>query len=75
MAKDRSSWRASIHKGTTQFEIDRISQAKQKRQQRKDRLLHLPDSLTAATHACPLCRRTYRAEIGLMSHRQRAHNK
>ena len=43
--KDRSSPHVSIRKGITQFQTSRISPAKQKRQQRKDRLLHRPNSL------------------------------
>ena len=50
VAKDRSSCAASTHKGTTQFETDCIPQAKHKHQPRKDRLLRLPDSRTAAKH-------------------------
>ena len=74
VAEDESLWCASIPEGTKQIETDHISQAKQKRQQRKDRLLHLPDSLTAATHTCPTCHCTFQAQIGIIDHR-RVHNK
>ena len=47
---DDRTWCASILKGTAQFEAGDIYHAKQKRQQRKDHLLHPLDSLTAATH-------------------------
>ena len=59
VVKHRRSWHAYIHKGATQSETDHISQTKQKCQQRKDHLLHLPDTLTAATRTCPICQHAF----------------
>ena len=74
VATDRSSWQASIHKGAAPFETYRICEAKQKCQQIKDRLLHLPDADCSYTHMCSMCHHTFWAQIGLISHR-RVHNK
>ena len=38
--------------------------------QRKDRLLHLPYSPTAATHARPMRLHPFQAQIGLIGHRR-----
>ena len=66
VAKDKSSWSASIHEGATHFEAGHKIQAKQKHQQKKDCFFHVPHSLTAATQTHPLCRHTLQAQIGLI---------
>ena len=69
LTTNRSLWRASIRKGTARLETDRITQAKQKDQQWKDRLLHPPDSSTAATNPyvpfhIPRTNWTYQSSMG-----------
>ena len=61
-----------MQEGAVWFETDHTSQAKQKRQQRKDHLLHTPDSTTADTQSCPMCRPIFRAQI---AQRQQVQNK
>ena len=65
-AEDRSSWRATVKSGVTDFEERRISELEQKRQKRKASASSEPSS---APHIpCPHCNRFFRAKIGLISH-------
>ena len=64
-AQDRSCWRTSVHKGAKDCEANRTAAAVQRRQARKDSANSSP---AAATIPCPHCQRTFRAQIGLISH-------
>ena len=65
-AKDRGMWRSLVRKGAAIYEERRISEAKQKRQNRKER------DKTRQQHQpnlkCPNCDRLFYARIGLISH-------
>ena len=73
-ALDRSAWRQQTKAGVTQFEADRITEQKRKREVRKSSnasldpssLPLLPDSTSHLP--CPHCSRLFRARIGLISH-------
>ena len=64
-AEDRDSWRAALHQGAQAYEANRTAAAEQRREARKN---STPTSPTAATIPCPYCHRTFRAQIGLISH-------
>ena len=64
-AQDRSCWRTSVQKGAKDCEANRTAAAVQRRQARKDSANSSP---AAATIPCPHCQRTFRAQIGLISH-------
>ena len=65
-AKDRSTWRSSIHEGAKSCEANRITSAEKKRQARKARAVNPPGDVPLVP--CPFCSRTFRARIGLISH-------
>ena len=73
-ALDRSAWRQQTKAGVTQFEADRITEQKRKREVRKASIastdpsaLNLPSG--SIPHLpCPHCSRFFRARIGLTSH-------
>ena len=69
-ARDRTSWRSTIHRGSKTFEEQRRKKREEKRAARKAR-----QSAAAATPAtdasastCPHCNKTCRSRIGLLSH-------
>lgn len=64
-ARDRSEWRSSITKGAKAAEISRISEAERKRAIRKGLLPEKPNS---SSFVCNFCHRSFRAQIGLISH-------
>ena len=63
-AQNRKVWRASVFKGGQAYERDRTSKAERKRQARKENTT----SSSPGKIACPHCTRTFRAQIGLISH-------
>ena len=64
-AVDRSGWRSAVQKGAKTCEANKIAAAEQRRQARKSSASSSP---TAPTIPCPHCTRTFRAQIGLISH-------
>ena len=73
-ALDRSAWRQQTKAGVTQFEADRITEQKRKREVRKasnastdPSSIPLPPNSTSDL-SCPHCSRLFRARIGLISH-------
>ena len=69
-ANQRPEWRKTIKAGTDVFEANRRANREAKRQRRKDRA-NQPQP--APTIRCDQCPRSFRAQIGLISH-QRAHH-
>ena len=68
IAQDRAKWRGLIRRGASEYEAKRISEAEQKRAQRKARAKALPTELTCSGLCCSICNRQLRARIGLISH-------
>ena len=68
IAQDRTMWRGLIKRGTCDHEAKRISEAEQKRAQRKARAKALPTELSSSGLSCSICNRQFRAKIGLISH-------
>ena len=64
-AEDRDGWRAAVHQGAKSYEANRIAAAEQRREARKNSANRSP---AAATIPCPYCQRTFRVQIGLVSH-------
>ena len=54
--------------GAGEYEAKRISEAKQKRVQRKARAEASPTELSSSDFSCAICNRQFRAKIGLISH-------
>ena len=69
-AADRSGWRAAVHDGARRHESNRKAAAEDRRQERKN----ATKPRAPATIPCPHCRRTFQAQIGLISH-LRTHRK
>jgi hypothetical protein len=65
-AQDRIEWRSSLYKGSVASEADRTAAAEQRRQARKVRASDPAPNAVAIP--CPHCQRTFRAQIGLISH-------
>ena len=63
IAQDRTKWRGLIKRGAGEYEAKRISEAEQKRAQRKARAKASPTDLS-----CSICNRQFRAKIDLISH-------
>ena len=71
-AQNRSAWRSSIYKGSERYEADRTAAAERRRQERKARAL-APRTSQDINIPCPHCNRTFRAQIGLISHLRNKH--
>ena len=54
--------------GAGEYEAKRISEAEQKRAQRKDRAKSSPTELSFSDLSCAICNRQFRAKTGLISH-------
>ena len=67
-AQDRSAWRTRIAQGASSYEDRRIANAKRKREERKSRSLQPPAPDT--DHVCQVCHKTFKAAIGLFSHKR-----
>ena len=61
-------WRGLIRRGAGEYEAKRISEAEQKRTQRKGRAKASPTELSSSDLSCSICNRQFRAKIGLISH-------
>ena len=68
IAQDRAKWRGLIGRGASEYEAKRISEAEQKRAQRKARAKASPTELSCSDLCCFICNRQFRARIGLISH-------
>ena len=60
--------RGLIRRGAGEYEAKRISEAKQKRAQRKARAKASPTELSSSDLSCSICKRQFTAKIGLISH-------
>ena len=69
IAQDRTKKRGLI-RGAGEYEAKRISEAEQKRAQRKARAKTPPTELSSSdlSKSCSICNRQFRAKIGLISH-------
>ena len=68
IAQERTKWRGLIRRGVSEYEAKRISEAEQKRAQRKASAKALPTELSCSDHFCSIGSRPFRARIGLISH-------
>ena len=68
IAQVRTKWRGLIKRGAGEYEAKRISEAEQKRAQRKARAKASPTELSSSDLSCSICNRQFRAKIGLISH-------
>ena len=74
IAQDRTKWRGLIRRGAGEYEAKRISEAEQKRAQRKVRAKASPTELSSSDLSCSICNRQFRAKIGLISHLRTQNN-
>ena len=65
---DRAKWRGLIRRGASEYATKRISEAEQKRAQRKARAKASPTELSCSDLCCFICNRQIRARIGLIIH-------
>ena len=63
IAQDRVKWRGLIRRGASEYEAKRISDAEQKRAQRKARDKVSPTELSCSDLCCSICNRQFRARI------------
>ena len=68
IAQDRAKWRRLIRRGASEYEAKRISEAEQKRAQRKARAKKSLTELSCSDLCCSICNRQLRARFGLISH-------
>ena len=68
IGQDRAKWRGLIRRGASEYEAKRISDAEQKRAQRKARTKASPTELSCSDLCCSICNRQFRARTGLISH-------
>ena len=69
VAKDRCTWRASIHNGCKNFEKERLEKSKVKRAVRKGDLDAIPPQLRVE-HVCDICGKIAMTKAGLASHKR-----
>ena len=67
ITQDRTNWRGLIRKRAGEYEAKRISEAEQKRAQRKARAKPSPTELSSSDLSCSICNRQFRAKIALIS--------
>ena len=67
IAQDRAKWRGLIRRDAGENETKRISEAEQKRVQRKARANATPTELSFSGLSCSICNTQFRAKIGLIS--------
>ena len=67
IAQDRVKWRGLTRRGASEYEAERISEAEQKRAQRKARAKASPTVLSCSDLCCSIYNRQVRARIGLIS--------
>ena len=70
-AQDQTKLQGLIRKGAGEYEAKGISEAEQKRAQRKARAKASPTELSSSELSCSICNRQFRAKIGLISHLRR----
>ena len=63
IAQDREKWRDLIRRGASEYEAKRISEAEQKRAQRKARAKASPTELSFADLCCSFCNRILELEF------------
>ena len=68
IAQDRTKWRGLIRRGAGEYEAKRISEAEQKRAQRKATAKASPTELSSSDLSCSICNRQFWAKIGLISY-------
>ena len=68
IAQDRTKRRCFIRRGAGECKAKGISEAEQKRAQRKARAKASPTELSSSNLSCSICNRQLRAKIGLISH-------
>ena len=68
IAQDRTKWQGLIRRGAGKYEAKRISEAEQKRAQRKARAKASATELSSSDISCAICNRQFRAKIGLFGH-------
>ena len=61
IVQDRTKWRGLIKRGAGEYEAKRISEAEQKRAQRKARAKASPTKLSSSDLSCSVCNRQFRA--------------
>ena len=57
IAQDRAKWRGLIRRGASEYEAKRISEAEQKRAERKARAKASPTELSCSDLCCSICNR------------------
>ena len=67
IAQNRTKWRGLIKRAVGEYEAKRISEAEQKRAQRKARAKASPTEPSSSDLSCSICNRQFRAKIGLIS--------
>ena len=68
IAQDQAKRRGLIRRGASAYEVKRISEAEQKRAQRKARAKASPTELSCSDLCCSICNRQFIARIGLINH-------
>ena len=68
ITQDRTKWRGLIRRGAGEYEAKRVSEAEQKRAQRKARAKASPTELSSSDLSCSICNRQFRVKIGPISH-------
>ena len=68
ITQSRTKWRGLIKRGAGEYEAKGISEAEQKRAQRKASAKASPKELSSSYLSCSICNRQFRAKIGLISH-------
>ena len=68
IAQDQAKWRGLIRRGAGEYEAKRISEAEQKRSQRKARAKALSTEFFSSDLSCTICNKQFRAKIGLIRH-------
>ena len=72
IAQERATWRSYLLKGSAYCEEERTTAAEKRRKERKARA-DAPRTSQDNEIPCPHCDRTFRAQIGLISHLRSKH--
>ena len=67
IAQDRAKWRRLMRRGAGEYKAKRISEAEQKRAQRKARAKASPTELSSPDLSSSTCKRQFSTKIGLIS--------
>ena len=68
IAQDQTKWRDLVRREAGEYEAKRISEAEQKRGQRKARDKASPTELSSSYLSCSICNRQFIGKIGFISH-------